>query len=113
MPSKWKLERWQSAGRSRPITNQQHVRLLDHWLAEIGLEPALFGTHFLRRTKAIPIYRRTGKLRAVQLLLCHRERRTASATKASSWMTISQLQSRSEQHTSELQSIIRISYAAL
>jgi integrase len=44
---------------------------LDNWLAEIGLEPALFGTHSLRRTKATLIYRRTGNLRAVQLLLGH------------------------------------------
>ena len=31
----------------------------------------LFGTHSLRRTKATLIYRRTGNLRAVQLLLGH------------------------------------------
>jgi site-specific recombinase XerC len=35
----------------------------------IGLDPTLFGTHSLRRTKATLIYRRTGNLRAVQLLL--------------------------------------------
>jgi integrase len=33
--------------------------------------PRLFGTLSLRRTKATPIYRRTGTLRAVQLLLGH------------------------------------------
>jgi integrase len=37
----------------------------------IGLDAALFGTHSLRRTKATLIYRRTGNLRAVQLLLGH------------------------------------------
>jgi integrase len=37
----------------------------------IGLDPGLFGTHSLRRTKATLIYRRTGNLRAVQLLLGH------------------------------------------
>lgn len=31
----------------------------------------MFGTHSLRRTKATLIYRRTGNLRAVQLLLGH------------------------------------------
>jgi len=35
------------------------------------LDPNLFGTHSLRRTKATLIYRRTGNLRAVQLLLGH------------------------------------------
>ena len=37
----------------------------------IGLEPSGFGTHSLRRTKAAQIYRKTGNLRAVQLLLGH------------------------------------------
>jgi integrase len=31
----------------------------------------MFGTHSLRRTKAVLIYRRTGNLRAVQLFLGH------------------------------------------
>ena len=39
--------------------------------AGIGLDPHLFGTHSLRRTKASLIYRRTGNLRAVQILLGH------------------------------------------
>ena len=43
------------------------------WLAGIGLDPRNFGTHSLRRTKATLIYRRTGNLRAVQLLLGHRK----------------------------------------
>ena len=40
-------------------------------MARIGLDPSLYGTHSLRRTKATLIYRRTGNLRAVQLLLGH------------------------------------------
>ena len=36
-----------------------------------GSIPLKFGTHSLRRTKATLIYRRTGNLRAVQLLLGH------------------------------------------
>jgi len=35
------------------------------------VDPRLFGTHSLRRTKATLIYRRTGNLRAVQLQLGH------------------------------------------
>jgi integrase len=41
------------------------------WMSGIGLDPRLFGTHSLRRTKATLIYRRTGNLGAVQLLLGH------------------------------------------
>lgn len=40
-------------------------------MASIGLDPAKLGTHSLRRTKAVLIYRRTSNLRAVQLLLGH------------------------------------------
>jgi integrase len=61
------------AGRrdSRGLTTRQYARLVDQWIASIGLDPLKFGTHSLRRTKATLIYRRTGNLRAVQLLLGH------------------------------------------
>ena len=55
----------------RKMTTRQYARLLYEWIASIGLDPHLFGTHSLRRTKATLIYRRTGNLRAVQLLLGH------------------------------------------
>jgi integrase len=53
------------------MTTRQYARLVSEWIASIGLDPLNFGTHSLRRTKATPIYRRTGNLRAVQLLLGH------------------------------------------
>ena len=53
------------------LTTRQYARLLGEWLSMIGLDPPLFGTHSLRRTKATLIYRKTGNLRAVQLLLGH------------------------------------------
>jgi len=53
------------------LTTRQYARLVSGWLTSIGLDPRLFGTHSLRRTKATLIYRRTGNLRAVQLLLGH------------------------------------------
>lgn len=51
--------------------HQGYARLVQEWVASIGLETAKFDTHSLRRTKAVLIYRRTGNLRAVQLLLGH------------------------------------------
>lgn len=60
--------------RNRPdrcISTRQYSRLVWSWIAGIGLDPRLFGTHSLRRTKATLIYRRTGNLRAVQLWLGH------------------------------------------
>jgi integrase len=60
------------SGRSgRGMTTRQYARLVSRWVASIGLDAKLFGTHSLRRTKATLIYRRTGNLRAVQLLLGH------------------------------------------
>jgi integrase len=56
---------------SHGISTRQYARLLSDWIAGIGLDPKVFGTHSLRRTKATLIYRRTGNLRAVQLLLGH------------------------------------------
>src|SRR5678816_3955833 len=53
------------------MTTRQYARHSADWLIGIGLDPHLFGTHSLRRTKATLIYRRTGNLRAVQLLLGH------------------------------------------
>ena len=37
----------------------------------VGLDPARYGTHSLRRTKATLIYKRTKNIRAIQLLLGH------------------------------------------
>jgi integrase len=55
------------------LTTKKYARLVSEWIASIGLDPHVFGTHSLRRTKATLIYRRTGNLRAVQLLLGHRK----------------------------------------
>jgi integrase len=55
----------------KSMTTRQYARLLSEWLTAIGLDPHVYGTHSLRRTKATLIYRRTGNLRAVQLLLGH------------------------------------------
>jgi integrase len=59
------------SGPNRNMTTRQYARLVSEWIGSVGLDPRLFGTHSLRRTKATLIYRRTGNLRAVQLLLGH------------------------------------------
>lgn len=45
--------------------------MVDEWVEGIGLRPEDYGTHSLRRTKASIIDKRTGNLRAVQILLGH------------------------------------------
>ena len=65
---------WLFPSRSRTgehLTTRQYGRLVDEWVALIGLNPAGYGTHSLRRTKVALIYRRTGNLRACQLPLGH------------------------------------------
>jgi site-specific recombinase XerD len=53
------------------LSTRQYARLVQGWVASIGLDPATYGTHSLRRTKPTLIYRQTKNLRAVQLLLGH------------------------------------------
>jgi integrase len=53
------------------LSTRQYARIVKNWIESIGLDPAAYGTHTLRRTKASLIYRRTKNLRAVQLLLGH------------------------------------------
>ncbi|MEG3155548.1 tyrosine-type recombinase/integrase [Sphingomonas sp. RB1R13] len=53
------------------LSTRQYARLLDEWVTSIGLRRAEYGTHSLRRTKAAMIYRATGNIRAIQILLGH------------------------------------------
>lgn len=53
------------------ISTRQYARLVRDWVKSIGLDPSSYGTHSMRRTKVAQIYRKTGNLRAVQLLLGH------------------------------------------
>lgn len=53
------------------ITTRQYARLIDSWMVSIDLDPLAYGTHSLRRTKVALVYKRTGNLRACQLLLGH------------------------------------------
>lgn len=50
---------------------RKYARLVDEWVTAIGLAPDEYGTHSLRRTKASLIYKATGNLRAIQILLGH------------------------------------------
>lgn len=53
------------------VSTRQYARLVDEWVTGIGLLKQDYGTHSLRRTKASIIYKQTGNLRAVQILLGH------------------------------------------
>lgn len=53
------------------MSTRQYARLVDEWVTAVGLRREDYGTHSMRRTKAAMIYRATGNLRAVQILLGH------------------------------------------
>jgi integrase len=59
------------SNRGGHLTTRQYGRLVDEWVAMIGLDPGNYGTHSMRRTKVALIYKKTGNLRACQLLLGH------------------------------------------
>ena len=57
---------------TRPhLSTRQYGRLVHRWVGSIGLKSIFYGTHSMRRTKVTQIYRKTGNLRALQLLLGH------------------------------------------
>ena len=65
---------WLFPSRSHPgdhVRTRQYSRLVDTWVALAGLDRAAYGTHSMRRTKVALVYKRTGNLRACQLLLGH------------------------------------------
>ncbi|CCF01076.1 Integrase-like (plasmid) [Sinorhizobium fredii HH103] len=55
------------------LSTRQYGRIVERWVSSIGLDPKRHGTHSMRRTKAAHIYKKTGNLRAVQLLLGHKK----------------------------------------
>ncbi len=69
-----KTEDWLFPSRMKPgahLGTRQYARLVDKWVSLIGLDPAAYGTHRMRRTKVSLLYKKTGNLRACQLLLGH------------------------------------------
>lgn len=56
---------------SQHLSTRQYARILREWVLSIGLKPSGYGTHSMRRTKVAQLYKKTGNLRAVQLLLGH------------------------------------------
>ncbi|WP_435594299.1 tyrosine-type recombinase/integrase [Uliginosibacterium flavum] len=53
------------------LSTRQYARIVHQWVAAVRLDPTVYGTYTMRRTKATLIYKRTKNLRAIQLLLGH------------------------------------------
>jgi len=56
---------------SAHLSTRQYARVVQSWVTNIGLDPTVYGTHSMRRTKPSLIYKKTKNLRAIQLLLGH------------------------------------------
>ena len=56
---------------SHHLSTRQYARIVHRWVASVGLDASAYGTHSMRRTKAAQFYKKTGNLRAVQILLGH------------------------------------------
>src|SRR6266478_7282816 len=77
------------------LSTRQYARIVHGWVESAGLDSSAYGTHSMRRTKAARIYKKTGNLRAVQLLLGHTKLESTSAISESKWMTHSPFPNRS------------------
>lgn len=59
--------------KGKHITTRSYFRIVLKWIKSIGLDPSLYGTHSIRRTKVSILYKRDKNLRAIQLLLGHKK----------------------------------------
>jgi site-specific recombinase XerC len=72
--------------RSPHVSTRQYARIVHQWVAAIGLDSTVYGTHTMRRTKATLIYKRTKNLRAVQLSFGH-SKLASTVRYLGRWMT--------------------------
>jgi site-specific recombinase XerC len=68
------------------LSTRQYARLVDKWVTLVGLDPTAYGTHSLRRTKVALLYKKTGNLRACQLLLGHTKLESTVRNLGVEWM---------------------------
>lgn len=55
--------------KDKAITREAYRLLVKQWMSSANLDPTLYSTHSMRRTKASLIYKQTGNVDAVRLLL--------------------------------------------
>lgn len=61
-----------ATGPETPISERAYLKLVKKWVSFAGLDPVLYGTHSIRRTRPAYLYRKTGNLRACQIMLGHK-----------------------------------------
>ena len=56
----------------KPLSERAYLKLVKKWVAFGGLNPEIYGTHSIRRARPALIYRKTGNIRACQIMLGHK-----------------------------------------
>jgi len=59
-------------GPEKPLSERAYLKLVKKWVSYAGLNPELYGTHSIRRSRPAYLYRKTGNLRACQIMLGHK-----------------------------------------
>lgn len=54
------------------VGREQYARIVKEWARMAHLDPGQYSTHSLRRTQAAHLYKKTGNLKAVSMLLGHK-----------------------------------------
>jgi len=62
----------QKGNKGHRLAVGQYRRLVKKWIKLARLDPAVYGSHSLRRTRVAHIYRKTANLRVAQVLLGHK-----------------------------------------
>ena len=59
-------------GQAKPISERAYLNLVKKWVSYAGLNPEVYGTHSIRRSRPAYLYRKTSNLRACQIMLGHK-----------------------------------------
>ena len=59
-------------GPEKPLSERAYLKLVKKCVSYAGLNPELYGTHSIRRSRPAYLYRKTGNLRACQIMLGHK-----------------------------------------
>ncbi|MBD3663780.1 tyrosine-type recombinase/integrase [Sulfitobacter aestuariivivens] len=60
------------SGPEKQISDRAYLNLVKKWIGYAGLSPEIYGTHSIRRSRPAYLYRKTGNLRACQIMLGHK-----------------------------------------
>lgn len=60
------------SGPLKHLSERAYLNLAKKWVGYAGLNPEIYGTHSIRRSRPAFLYRKTGNIRACQIMLGHK-----------------------------------------